>query len=166
MLKPITTLLALAGSALFCAGMFCGTKKKIMGVLLVSDIIGAIKYFLVGGTSGVVNQACMIGKDASYSIFNSTKATMGFIALRIVMLLVFYQNFLTILFVMGEIIHAAAILKGTVQQVRAAVIIKQVIWVFYDYMSGGIIWGIFSFGVLIILILSTKYGKQEEKQPV
>lgn len=159
----LADVLFLAGSALFCTGMFCGTKKKITGVLLISDIIGAIKYLLVGGRSGFINQACMIGKDASYSVFNSEKATAFFIGLRIVMLLVFYQNILTLAFVAGEILHGLAILKGRVSHVRMAVIFEQVIWVFYDYMSGGILWGALSFIVLIILCISTRYGKQEEK---
>lgn len=134
-IEIIVNILALMSIILFNISNFRKTKKGILHVRICCNICDIVMYILVEGKTGTANAFADMCKNIAFTRYNSSIFVILFAGLRIILLCFGYEGILTVLFIISEIIATYAIIRGSTQQLRIITLIRQCIWVVYDYKN-------------------------------
>lgn len=134
MKELVVALLSVANTACFNLSVFQKTKRQIIHLHTYCSICDIVIYAVLGAKTGIANSVVNLGKNFAYSKMDSIRWTMGFSCLRIVLLVLGYEGPMTAGFIALEIIGVASLAYGTTQQFRIVTLLKQLLWVAYDWV--------------------------------
>lgn len=134
MRELIATLLAVMNTICFNLSVFQKTKKKIVFLHMCCSICDVIMYIVLGARTGIANGIANLCKNFAYAKMDSISWTLIFSGLRIVLLILGYEGPVTFAFILLEIIGMFVLVYGSTQQFRVIVLLKQILWVIYDWM--------------------------------
>lgn len=134
MKEAVVTLLSVVNTACFNLSVFQKTKKQIICLHLYCSICDIVIYAILGAKTGIANSIVNLGKNFAYSRMDSVRWMMGFSCLRIVLLILGYEGPMTAGFVVLEVAGMIALAYGTTQQFRIVTLLKQFLWVAYDWV--------------------------------
>ncbi len=165
----ISGLLAAANTICFCIASFRKTKKDIVFLHMCCNICDFLMYLILGAKTGLANATANICKNAAYSKMNSMFFTFIFSILRVVLLIIGYEGISTILFIILEISSIFILKYGTVQQFRILTVIRQGVWVIYDWMFATAIVALFTFISFVSCMIAViknipLYAKQQKEK--
>lgn len=146
-----------------CAVNFGKTKVNIVALTVIINISDCLAYILSGSMTGLADSGVDLLKNVAFSKFNSNKATVIFSILRLIVLCLFYENILSIIFIILEIVGTYLVIRGTAQQYRLCNLVCQIFWVVYDYvMISPLVALISSIVIVFMFIAIIKYKDNEE----
>ena len=161
MLKFIIVSLSVFSLIFLCLSNFGKTKAKILFFDLMSNTCDCIMYILSGGTTGLASNFTSLSKNIAFIKFKSNKAVIFFAIMRIVLLIIGYENILSLFFILFEVTDTWIIIKGTAQQLRVCLFLQQIIWVIYDAVMVSAYVAITTFIVLIFYFIGiVKYRNE------
>lgn len=161
----LNIVLAFLDNILFCLSFYFSTKKRVTFVLALCNAVGLLRYLLLGAVTGVVSGFCSLVKNLSY-VRDSLRVTVIMSILRVILYIIFYENILTLLFMLFELLNLVVLLKYSINHLRVVSAGRQFIWVLYDFFSGGILCGILRLISFIVVCFSIKFGKNNEESEV
>lgn len=156
----IFTIIAMLAS---CIVNFGKTKVNIVALTIVINISDCLAYILSGSMTGLADSGVDLFKNVAFSKFNSNKATVVFSILRVIVLCLCYENILSVIFIVLELIGTYLVLRGTAQQCRICNLICQVFWVVYDYVMISPLVALISSVVIVFMFIAIiKYKNIKE----
>lgn len=141
----IAGLLAVLNTIFFCISNFKKNKKEITFWHMCCSLCDFFMYLILGAKTGLANAVANICKNAAYSKLDSMKFTVVFSILRIGLLGLGYEGFVTILFIVIEVISVGILKWGTAQQFRVLTAVRQLVWVVYDFMFATVVVAVLTF---------------------
>lgn len=135
----VCNILSLIGLVGFCVSNFCKSKKNILSVQLICNITDILIYIISGGMTGLASAIANFIRNTVFVKFNNKTVVVLCSTIKVLLLVINYENVVSLVFIILEIIATVLILYGSTQQFRVLTLVREGTWVVYDYITVSLI---------------------------
>lgn len=129
---------------------FKNDKKSILRLHMLCNLTDIVMYVLIGGMSGLANAVASLLKNIAFVKYDSKRFTVFFSILRVSLLCLGYEGFITLCFMVIEVLNTLVVIYGAEDgfSVKVLDVIAEIIWIVYDLLFATIF-------IAIMTVLST-----------
>lgn len=159
----IVITLALFNTIFLSVGNFKKNKKDISFLYALCNSCDIIMYIILRARTGIANSTANFLKNLAYSKLDNFKFTIMFSLLRIILLIIGYDSFATMIFIILEIVQLFILKYGSAQHLRILTTVRQGVWIVYDFMFANVIVACFTaIGFISCFTATIRNIKQKE----
>lgn len=155
----VSQIICIGGLITFVISMQQKTKEKILVLQIVSFIMYAIQYFILGAYTGMTIYLINILRNITFYVcekknINNKYFAMEFIIISVIIGVMQYNNIYDLLPTMTIIINILSTMQKKVIRLKYGQVLASLIWIIYDVISKAYVAGISEIIIIISVIIS------------